>query len=143
MNFEEYWGSLVNRVHVGREELRGDEERFLRLSCIYGETAVDGIEAYFGRRFDEFDADMAALRGAGLSELASEFERARKLLFGSAPLGRETVEATTVRLLDETEESKPVLVEIGKIYQRVIPQLDLLADYKYSFGLAAGLFDDG
>lgn len=142
MDFDEYWHGLVDRVHHGRAALSGDEERFYRLSCIYGETMVDGIEAYFERRFDEFAADMEALLSAGFGELAGEFELARKLLFGSAPLDRETVEATITRLLDETEETEPVLSEIGKIYARVIPQCERLADYKYSFGLAAGLFSE-
>ncbi|HYO64415.1 MAG TPA: hypothetical protein VER08_12340 [Pyrinomonadaceae bacterium] len=142
MDFDEYWPSLVNRVYGEREELRGDEERFYRLSCIYGETMVDGIEAYFERRFDEFETDMDALRAAGFGELASEFQRARELLFGSAPLEREAVEAVTTRLLDEMAETEPVLAEIGRIYDRVIPEMERLEDYKYAFGLAAGLFRD-
>ena len=103
---------------------------------------VDGIEAYFERRFSEFEVDMAALRNTGFGELAADFELARKLLFGSGTLDRETVEATTMRLLDETEETKPILAQVDKIYDRVIPQPERLADYKYSFGMAAGLFRD-
>jgi len=140
MNADEYWRDLVNRVFREQAELHGDEERFYRLSCIYGETMVDGIESYFERRFDEFATDMDALRGAGFGKLAAEYERARKLMFGSLPLDREVVETTTLRLLDETEESSPVLREIGSIYGRIIPQLEQLADYKYAFGLAAGLY---
>jgi hypothetical protein len=142
MNSEEYWSNLIHRVFREGAELRGDEERFYRLSCIYGETMVDGIEAYFERRFDEFPGDMDALRSAGFNELASDFERARQVLFGSAPLDRGTVEAVTLRLLDEAEESEPTLAEISKIYGRVIPQLEQLADHKYSLGLAAGLYHD-
>jgi hypothetical protein len=103
---------------------------------------VDGIEAYFERRFGEFAADMNALRTAGFGKLASEYESARKLLFGATPLDWGTVEATVTRLLDETEESEPVLAELSKIYERVIPQLERLAGYKYSFGIAAGLYRD-
>ena len=142
MNFDEYWHSLVERVYSGQAVLHGDEERFYRLSCIYGETMVDGIEAYFERRFDECEADMKALRREGFRELASEFELARMLLFGTAPLNRESVEAVTSRLLDETGESEPVLAEISRIYDRVIPQLERLADYRYDLGLAACLFHD-
>lgn len=142
MDFDEYWHNLISRVYHHQVELDGNEERFYRLSCIYGETMVDGIEAYFERRFDEFPADMDSLRSEGFSEMASEFEFARKLLFGSTPLDRDTVEVTTMRLLDETEETEPVLAEIGKVYDRIIPQMERLAEYKYSFGLAAGFFRD-
>ena len=70
MDYDEYWHGLVDRVYREQAELHGDEERFYRLSCIYGETMVDGIEAYFERRFGEFPADMDALRSAGFGELA-------------------------------------------------------------------------
>jgi hypothetical protein len=142
MNFDEYWHDLVNRVFHKQAKLQGGEERFYRLSCIYGETMVDGIESYFERRFAEFVADMDALRTAGFAELASEYERARELLFGSAPLDRETVETITLRLLHETEESSPVLREIGNIYGRVIPLLEQLAAYKYAYGLTVGFYRD-
>ena len=142
MDFDAYWRGLINRVYDEHEVLRGDEELFYRLSCIYGETMVDGVEAYFDRRFDEFAADMYALRSAGFGELASDFESARRVMFGSAPMTRENVEATTTRLLDEAEEDGAVLEEIEKIYRRLIPQLERLADYKYSFGLAADLYRD-
>jgi hypothetical protein len=142
MNFDEYWHSLVDRVYRGQAKLRGDEERFYRLSCIYGETMVDGIESYFERRFDEFAADMGELRRSGFAELASEYELARKVMFGATPLDRETVEVTVTRLLDEAEDVQPVLEELNNIYRRVIPQLKRLANYKYSMGLAAGFFRD-
>jgi hypothetical protein len=142
MDFDEYWRRLVDRVYSERAELRGDEERFYRLSCIYGETMVDGIEAYFERRFGEFAADMVALRSAGFGGLASEYEHARALMFGAAPLERKNVEAAVTRLLDEGEEVAPVLAELDKVYDRIIPQLESLADYRYSFGLASGLFGD-
>jgi hypothetical protein len=142
MDFNEYWLSLVNRMYREQAELKGDEDRFYRLCCIYGETTVDGIESYFERRFDEFGADMEALQSEGFGELASEFELARKLLFGSTPLDSQFVEATITRLSDEGKESAPVLAELSKIYDHLIPQLEQLADYKYSFGLAVGLFRD-
>ena len=139
MDFDQYWQSLIHRVYRQRAVLVGNEELFYRLSCIYGETMVDGIEAYFDRRFDQFAADMIAVRNAGFGDLASEFEHARQLLFGSAPLDRKTVEAS-LRRLDETEGSSSTLAEIDKIYDRIIPQLEQLADYKHSLGLKAGLF---
>ena len=142
MNFDEYWENLINRVYHKREQLNGDEDIFYRLSCIYGETMVDGIEAYFERRCDQFNADMNALHKSGFNELVSEFEHARNLIFGSAPLNLETVEPVIRKLLNETEESEPILKEIGKIYDRIIPQLEILADYKYSFGLKKGFFNE-
>ncbi|HIK15691.1 MAG TPA: hypothetical protein IGS53_10465 [Leptolyngbyaceae cyanobacterium M33_DOE_097] len=142
MDYDEYWHSLVLRVCDEQEKLYGDEDRFYRLSCIYGETIVDGIEAYFERRFDEIEKDMAALRNSGFNELASEFDLARELLFGSAPLNRKNLEVVIQKLMDATEDVEAIQIEIGKIYDRVIPQLDRLADYKYSFGLAAGFFRD-
>ena len=72
----------------------------------------------------------------------AEYEYARNLLFGAAPLDRRNVEATVTKLLDEGEEVAPVLAELDKVYDRIIPHLERLADYKYSFGLAAGLFRD-
>lgn len=142
MNFDDYWRGLVNKVYGEQIELQGDEEQFYRLSCIYGESMVDGLEAYFERRFEEFEADMDALRKAGFGGLVSEYESVRILMFGeAAPLERGVVETAVEKLLDEPPELEPVIAEINKIYQRVIPQLNRLADYKNSFGAAAGLFD--
>jgi hypothetical protein len=104
MNFDDYWRSLVKKVHDEQIQLQGDEEQFWRLSCIYGKSMVDGIEAYFDRRFDEFEADMQALRQAGFGELASEYEAVRILMFGAAPLERCFVETTVMKLLDEPPE---------------------------------------
>jgi hypothetical protein len=140
MDFDDYWENLINRVYHKRERLIGNEDIFYRLSCIYGENMVDGIESYFERRCDEFTADMEALRKSGFDELVFEFECARNLLFDSKPLNRKIVEPIILKLLDETEESEPVIKEIGKIYDRIIPQLQILSDYNYSFGLEKGLF---
>lgn len=101
---------------------------------------VDGIESYFERRFDYFTLDMTALRKTGFDDLAFEFESARHLLFGYAPLTPEIVEPVMLKILNETVDSEPLVKEISKIYTRIIPQLEILADYKYSFGLEKGLF---
>lgn len=101
---------------------------------------VDGIEAYFERRFDEFDLDMNAIRSAKFDELASEFELASNLLFGTLFLNQELVETTISGLLKETRDSKLALEELDKIYERIIPQLENLTEYNYSFGLTTGLF---
>lgn len=140
MNFDEYWHRLVHRVHTGKEVLRGNEEVFYRLSCIYGETMVDGIEAYFDQRFAEFDADMDDLRATGFSDVASDFRHARTLMFGDALLDEQTVQHIIFKLLEETEETRPVLDELDKIYRRLIPRLEALADYKYEFGVREKLY---
>jgi hypothetical protein len=141
--FDAYWTQLVQRVYERHEVLSGKEELFYRWSCIYGETMVDGIEDYFERRFDQFDADMAALRVAGFPDVATEFERARRLIFGDHPLDATFVEATIGKLADESEEVQPTLAQIDVIYRRLIPRLESLAEYKYKFGLRENLYSEG
>jgi hypothetical protein len=72
--FDAYWTQIVKRVYEDHEALCGKEELFYRWSCIFGETMVDGIEAYFERRFDQFDADMSALRVAGFPHVAYKYQ---------------------------------------------------------------------
>lgn len=141
--FQAYWSQLVDRVHQRHEVLSGPEELFYRWSCIYGETMVDGIEAYFDCRYDQFDADMQSLRVAGFPEIAADFEQARRVLFGDAPLEARFVEAVVLELLDEPDQLKPVLTEIDTIYRRLIPRLERLAEYKYAYGLRQGLYSEG
>jgi hypothetical protein len=143
MSFTTYWAQLVDRALVRQEELHGNEELFYRWSCIYGETMVDGIESYFERRFDQFDADMAALRVAGFADVAQEFENARQVIFGSAPLDKEVVESTIRRLLDESPATQPTLHKIGQIYDRMIPRLEDLAEFRCQFGLREQLYSEG
>jgi hypothetical protein len=142
MDFDTYWEQLVERVYKGHEVLFGKEELFYRLSCIYGETMVDGIEAYFDRRFDEFEADMEALQGTGLHGVATEFQRARKVIFGDVALDQPTVQVMVRKLLDGKDDVQPILAKIDSIYRQLIPQLELLADYKYEFGLRQGLYSE-
>jgi hypothetical protein len=142
MNPETYWRQVVHRVYDQHEILHGKEELFYRWSCIYGETMVDGIEAYFERRFTEFEADMAALRLAGFDDIASEFQKTRTLMFGNSALGETAVENRITELMTESEEVQPVLAEIDKIYRRVIPRLEELAKYKYEYGLREHLYSE-
>jgi hypothetical protein len=142
MNIETYWRQVVHRVYDQHEVLRGKEDLFDRWSCIYGETMVDGIEAYFERRFTEFEADMAALRAAGFDHIASEFEKTRFLMFGSSPLEETVVENRIAELLSESEKVQPVLAKIDKIYRRLIPHLKKLVTYKYEYGLREGLYSE-
>jgi hypothetical protein len=140
--FNEYWKSLVHRVYDRHERLEGSEALFYRLSCIYGETMVDGIEAYFERRFQEFDADMDALAAMGFADLASEFGMARRLMFGDLPLDQLIVEEGIERFSawEEADEEHLAIVELGEIYDRVIPQLEELEDSKYRLGVAEGFY---
>ena len=140
MNPETYWRQVVHRVYDQHEILRGKEELFYRWTCIYGETMVDGIEAYFERRFGDFIADMEALHVAGFDDLVSDYKQVRKLMFGDSPLDEAVVETRVKELLDESEEVQSLLDEINKIYRRVIPRLEELATYKYDFGIREGLY---
>lgn len=142
MNQEDYWKNLVDRVYQDHEVLEGNEKDFYRLSFIYGETMVDGIEAYFERCFNEFEFDINLLQRIGFGQLASEFESARILLFGTEPLSRKIVE-TTVENLYEKNASKIILEKLDEIYERIIPQLEQLADYRNSFGLKEKLYQEG
>jgi hypothetical protein len=140
--FDRYWAQLVERVYGKHEVLTGAEELFYRWSCILGETMVDGIEAYFERRFDQFETDMESLHTAGFPDVAADFERARKLIFGASRLDRMTVEAIITKLYDESEEVRPILAEIDSIYRRLIPRLNSLAEYKYAYGLGGNLYSE-
>ncbi len=60
MNFDSYWKDLIHRVYRQKAALHGPEDVLYRLTCIYGETMVDGVEAYFERRYDEFERGMSA-----------------------------------------------------------------------------------
>lgn len=141
MNQEDYWENLVNRVYQKHEILQGNEKDFFRLSCIYGETMVDGIEAYFERCFNEFEFDINLLKRIGFIQIASEFESAQKLLFGTEPLSRKIVE-TTIENLYERNDSKIILEKLDEIYERIISQLEQLADYRNTFGLKAKLYQE-
>ena len=44
MDFDSYWKDLTHRVHQEKAVLTGPEELVYRLTCIYGETMVDGVE---------------------------------------------------------------------------------------------------
>jgi hypothetical protein len=138
MNFDNYWLSLIERVYTERSELNGVEERFYRLSCICGENWVGGIFGYFMQRFHEFEADIVTLRDIGFSNLASELELARKLLFGAAKLDSETVYAKIMR--DPEEDFIENYDQVLEIMDRISPYLDQVHDYRYSLGLDAGLF---
>ncbi len=140
--FDEYWPELVGRVYSGKEILEGDEELLYRLTCIMGETLVDGLEAYFDRRYREFDRDMIALKASGFSGLARDFAEAKELMFGTVDMTEEVVRKVVLNLLDERPEDQATLDAIGEVYDRVIPAMDEVAEYRYQLGINSGLYSD-
>src|SRR3954453_10426282 len=96
MTFEQYWHSLVDRAERKRETLAGAEATFFRLSCIYGECMVDGIQAYFDRRYADYDADMEALQAHGFNDLVQGFHESRTILFGEKTLSAEICDESKI-----------------------------------------------
>ena len=142
MESDAYWKNLIDRVYSQHEKLQGDEDLFYRLSCIYGETMVDGIESYFERRFDEYEMDMRTLTQCGFANIAADFGEARNVIFGDAPLEEALVKRIIVKLLDEDPAVSPTLNTLQVIYDRLIQTLEDLADYKYKFGLERGFYEE-
>jgi hypothetical protein len=140
MDIDAYWKLLVVRVHHKKERLCGPEELVYRLTCIYGETMVDGIEAYFERRFDEYDRDIEVLTEFGFSDIAADFGQARSIMFGDAPLNKATIAPVIDRLLDEDESTENERRQIGVIYDRLIERLPELLERRDEIGVANGLF---
>jgi hypothetical protein len=142
MDFDTYWKNLIDRVYHQHEKLQGDEDLFYRLSCIYGETMVDGIEAYFERRFDEYEMDMKALTQCGFANIAADFSEARNVMFGDAPLEESLVKRIYVKLLDEDPSMSLTLNTLDVVYERMVQTMDDLDDYKYQFGLERGFYEE-
>jgi hypothetical protein len=140
--FDDYWKSLIDRVYKQHQQLEGQEALFYRLSCIYGETMVDGIEAYFERRFKEFDADMRALESIGFADVASDFDQARQRMFGDVPLEQSTVEEAIDKFSawEEADEEHPAIIQLGEIYRRLIPRLEELDEHKFKLGAGEGFY---
>jgi hypothetical protein len=141
MNQDAYWKSLVGRVYGRGKPLSSAEDRFYRLSCIFGETMVDGLEAYFDRRFEEFDLDMAALVSSGFRDIQLDYLEAKNLLFGAAPLSKAVVASVVSRLLDEKEEDRILLEKLGTIYDRLITRLPEVATFRDVFGVENALYE--
>lgn len=141
MNFDTYWGQLVDRVYKKKEELTGADEVFYRLTCIRGETMVSGTEAYLERRYPEFAADMRVLDESGLQDLAGEFRKARIVLFGEQPLDPDQVADIYMLLLDEDPSMAAIQEQLDAISERVIGKIDALDDYRMDYGVRNGLFE--
>jgi hypothetical protein len=142
MNHNEYWKNLAERVYLQGETLSGDEEVLFRLSSIYGETMVDGIEAYFERRLGDVEKDMDVLVQCGFVDVASDFREAQKVMFGDGPLNKEEVAQVLSELLEEDDEVMPVLNQINTIYNRLIDRLESVGEYTHKFGIEKGLFQE-
>ncbi|MGZ4974760.1 MAG: hypothetical protein ACXWDN_18540 [Limisphaerales bacterium] len=142
MNFDAYWKNLIHRVHKRGEALAGAEETVYRLTCIYGETMVDGVEAYFERRFQEYDLDMARLRNCGFEQIASDYSEAKHLLFGAAPLSEAVVVPIIDRLLDGKEDDRATLAALGTIYDRLIARLPLVLAYRDRYARESQLYEE-
>jgi hypothetical protein len=140
MDFDTYWSDLVDRVYNRQETLAGPEELLYRLTCIYGETVVDGLEAYFDRRYAEFDKDMTALCEQGFEEISSDFREARRVMFGSMPLTKASVTPVILELLDEDEAVMPLLAKVNEIYDRLIVSLPRVLDARDCIGIENGYF---
>lgn len=140
MDFDRYWEQLIHRVYEKNEVLKGPEELVYRLTCIYGETMVDGIEAYFERRHDEYDRDMMTLKDHGHTQIAEEFAQAREVMLGDAPLTAETIEPIVTQLLEEGDDVQEQLQQLRIIYERLIEQLPSLLSTRDEIGVRNGLF---
>ena len=140
ISFDEYWCSLIHRVYHGRETLQGVEDSFYRLSCIYGESMVDGIESYFDRRWQEFEKDMHALSEAGFNDIAIEYRAISAELYGGAELSQALIDSVAECLRKQSAPWQAAQRNIDAMYDRVIPRLDTLVNYRDQLGLSAGLY---
>lgn len=142
MNFDSYWKILVHRVYRGGEVLTGPEETVYRLTCIYGETMVDGIESYFERRFSEYEKDMVLLADSGFGDIAADFSEAKNLMFGMAPLSESVVMPVIDRLLDEKHEDRAILDALGAVYDRLIARLPRVLVYRDTYARERQLYEE-
>ena len=143
MDFDSYWIKLVHRVYDEKVALCGPEELVYRLTCIYGETMVDGVEAYFERRHGEYDEDMTALAENGFPDIADDFAQVRQVLFGEGPLTEATVIPVLDRLLDEDETLATQSQQVNVVYDRLIRRLPAVLDCRDKIGTENGLFETG
>jgi hypothetical protein len=141
VDFDSYWSDLVDRVEDRQEALTGPEELVYRLTCIYGETMVDGIESYFERRFEEYDRDLETLRNHGFPALAADFAEARRIMFGTSPLTEAEIAPLLERFLEEDEALRDQARQLQAIYGRLVERLPDLLDYRDRIGVQAGLFE--
>ncbi|QDT26650.1 hypothetical protein Enr10x_19600 [Gimesia panareensis] len=142
MNSDEYWKMLVERVYHQQEELVGIEETYYRLSCIYGETMVDGIQSYFERRVQEYQKDMTTLVDHGFKPVADEYANAKSIMFGQNDLTPESVDEFYDRMCEDEDLDNRIDQQLGPVYDRLIEQLEDLNEYIYQFGIKHQLYSE-
>ena len=141
MNFDTYWKGLVKRVYREGYRPEGAEGDLYRLTCIHGETVGDGIEAYFERRHEEFEADMDALARYGFHDIAADYREAKKIMFGDAELTYKLADSVNRRLMNNEETDKPILTELRKIYKRVCEKLPKVLEARDKIGVENRFFE--
>jgi hypothetical protein len=148
LTFDEYWDNLIRKIYVPRtgkenqnalKELSTNDLIFYRLGCIRGETTVDGVQAYFERRFNEFESDMKLLTENGFQDLAEKYYRVKMIMFGENILTEEFIDEYFEEYYssdnDEMEkEIDDVSMEIIKIIE------ERFDNYRIEFGIKNGLF---
>ena len=142
MKFDEFWGKLVDKAVSDVDSLSEEEATFYRLTCIRGETMVDGIEAYFERRFSDYEKDMATLEEHGFKDLANDYRHAKSIMYGDNHLTEELVEDISEKLLDEDPSMEDVQQKIDEKYQKIIDKTEKLDEYRIDFGIKKGFFED-
>ncbi|QDU03297.1 hypothetical protein V6x_30090 [Gimesia chilikensis] len=140
MDSDEYWKSLVERVYHQHETLVGVEETYYRLSCIYGETMVDGVQSYFERRVQEYQKDMTSLVEHGFQPIADEYNAAKSIMFGPDDLTTESVDELIDRMCEDEDLDSRIDQQLGPVYDRLTEQLEDLNEYIYQFGIRHQLY---
>jgi hypothetical protein len=154
LNFDTYWEKLIGKVYVSNtgvlnqnylNELSPNDLIFYQLTCIRGETMVDGVEAYFERRFDEFESDMNLLKTVGFQDLAEKYFQVKKIMFGENEMKKEFIENFFDKyysLLCEDENYRAGWEnEIDKLSLEIMDIImERFDDYRMEFGIENELF---
>jgi hypothetical protein len=147
LSLDDYWKKLVVKIHNTKEELPSTDLTFYRLTSIRGEMMVDGPIAYFQRRFDEFENDMNLLKEIGFQDLAEEYLKIKKIMFGEKNLNVETITEFDDRYYSD-EEAAADFPAMDQLEKEISPSYDKIVniikerfeDYRIKFGIKNGLF---
>ena len=85
---------------------------------------------------------MQALIDHGFTDVATDFQKARELMFGDVTLTEDSVMPVISRLLEEDTADRPILDEISRIHDRLITRLPDVLDVRNRIGLENHLFED-
>ena len=149
MTFDEYWENLFEKIYDQKSGLKLSKLKtnlskadltLYRLTCIRGETMVNGIEAYFEQRFEEFENDMNILKEIGFQSLAEKYYNVKKIMFDEKEFTRQNFVKIFDGLLNEEPEYIIMQEKIDKMYSNVIAEIGKLDDYRLEFGIKNGLF---